>query len=166
MPPRFLMVGRICSCRAPVLANKRPARSLSPRLAAVQAITAVLRKGRNLPDALEGVLGQVSDERDRALTQALAYGVVRWYWRLNWLLSELLNTPLKQRDADIQVSLMLGLYQLMEMRVPDHAAVGETVKLASQLKKPWAKSLLNGVLRNFQRSSEDLWPRVPTQPGY
>ena len=146
------------------MASKAPARPLLPRLAAVQAITQVLRNGRNLPDALEGLLSRVPDERDRALTQAMAYGVMRWYWRLDWLLSQLLNAPLKLRDVDIQASLMLGLYQLMEMRIPDHAAVAETVKLATQLKKPWAKSLLNGVLRNFQRQREGLLSRMEKDP--
>ena len=129
-------------------------------MAAVQAITQVLRNGHNLPDALEGPLSCVPDVRDRALTQAMAYGVLRWYWRLDWLLSQLLNAPLKPRDVDIQASLMLGLYQLMEMRIPDHAAVAETVNLASQLKKTWAKNLLNGVLRNFQRQREGLLSRM------
>jgi 16S rRNA (cytosine967-C5)-methyltransferase len=115
-----------------------------------------MRDGRNLPDALEGVLSRVPTERDRAMTQAMAYGVLRWYWRLEWLLSQLLQTSLKKRDVDIQACLLLGLYQLLEMRVPDHAAVAETVKLASQLKKAWAKNLINGVLRNFLRQREIL----------
>ena len=142
--------------------SNKSAPPIGPRLAAVQAITQVLRHGRNLPDALEGVLSQIPAERDRALAQAMAYGVVRWYWRLDWFLSQLLSAPLKSRDRDIQVSLMLGLYQLLEMRIPDHAAVAETVKLASQLKKHWAKSLLNGVLRNFQRQREALLSRMAT----
>ena len=158
------MAGRTCSPRVHNLASKNATRAFSPRLAAVQAITQVLRHGRNLPDALEGSLKRISENRDRALTQALAYGVTRWYWRLDWLLAQLLKTPLKQRDTDIQVSLMLGLYQLLEMRIPDHAAVAETVKLAAQLKKPWAKSLLNGVLRNFQRQRESLLIQMEQDP--
>lgn len=143
---------------------KTPARSLSPRLAAVQAISQVLRNGRNLPDALEGLLCRIPDDRDRALAQAMAYGVMRWYWRLDWLLAQLLKDPLKPRDVDIQASLMLGLYQLMEMRIPDHAAVSESVKLANQLKKPWARKLVNGVLRNFQRQREALLSRMELDP--
>jgi 16S rRNA (cytosine967-C5)-methyltransferase len=134
--------------------------SLSARLAANHAVTQVVRDGRNLPDALEGVLKGVTAERDRALAQAMAYGVLRWYWRLDWLLSQLLQTPLKKRDSDIQTSLQLGLYQILEMRIPDHAAVAETVNLADQLKKTWAKKLINGVLRNFLRQRETLLARM------
>jgi len=133
---------------------------LSPRLAATRALTQVLRDGRNLPDALDTVLNRIPTDRDRALAQALAYGTLRWYWRLDWLLSQLLQTPLKRRETDIQACLLLGLYQLLEMRIPDHAAVAETVKLASQLKKAWAKNLINGVLRNFLRQRDTLLTRM------
>ena len=133
---------------------------LSARLAANHAVTQVLLDGRNLPDALDNVLKRVATERDRALSQAMAYGVLRWYWRMDWLLSQLLQTPLKKRDTDIQTALMLGLYQLLEMRIPDHAAVAESVKLAGQLKKTWAKKLINGVLRTFLRQRETLLHRL------
>ena len=162
MRPLFSTAGLICSPRARNLAIKAPV--LSPRLAAVQAISEVLRNRRNLPDALEGPLSRVPDDRDRALAQAMAYGVMRWYWRLDWLLTQLLKAPLKPRDVDIQASLMLGIYQLMEMRIPDHASVSESVKLASQLKKIWAKSLVNGVLRNFQRQREMLLNHMELDP--
>jgi 16S rRNA (cytosine967-C5)-methyltransferase len=138
-------------------ANSSP---LSARLAANHAVTRVLRDGRNLPDALDNVLKRVATERDRALSQAMAYGVLRWYWRMDWLLLQLLQAPLKKRDTDIQAALMLGLYQLLEMRIPDHAAVAETVKLAGQLKKTWAKKLINGVLRTFLRQRETLLHRL------
>lgn len=133
---------------------------LSARLVANRAVTQVLRDGRNLPDALDNLLKRVPAERDRALAQAMAYGVLRWYWQLDWLLSQLLRSPLKKRDADLQAALLLGLYQLQEMRIPDHAAVAETVNLAGQLKKAWAKKLINGVLRNFLRQREALMARL------
>ena len=134
--------------------------TLSARLAANHAVTRVLRDGCNLPDALEAVLKHIPANRDRALAQAMAYGVMRWYWRLDWLVSQLLQTPLKKKDSDIQASLLLGLYQILEMRIPDHAAVAETVKLANLLKKSWAKKLINGVLRNFLRQRETLLTRM------
>ena len=74
---------------------------LTPRLAAALVLTQVIRDGRNLPDALEGQLNRIEADRDKALTQAMAYGVLRWFWRLDWLLSQLLQTPLKKRDTDI-----------------------------------------------------------------
>lgn len=154
------MAGLIGSPREHSSVSSTLSGTLSARLAANHAVTQVIRDGRNLPDALDAVLQRVPAERDRALAQALAYGVLRWYWRLDWLLSQLLQTPLKKKDTDIQASILLGLYQILEMRIPDHAAVAETVKLASQLKKDWAKKLINGVLRNFLRQRDALLTRM------
>jgi 16S rRNA (cytosine967-C5)-methyltransferase len=154
------MAGLTGLLRARNSVNKSTTCPLSPRLAATYAVIQVMRDGRNLPDALGAALSRIPTERDRALAQAMAYGVLRWYWRLDWLLSQLLQTPLKKREVDIQACLLLGLYQLLEMRIPDHAAVAETVKLASQLKKAWAKNLINGVLRNFLRQRKILLSRM------
>lgn len=134
------------------------------RQVAVQALLPVITRGRSLTDSLERELPALDDPRERALAQALAYGVMRGYWRLDWLLRQLLDKPLKNRDADIRLALMLGLYQLLEMRIPDHAAVAETVKLARTFNKPWARGLLNGVLRNFQRQREALLQAAEAEP--
>jgi 16S rRNA (cytosine967-C5)-methyltransferase len=46
------------------------------------------------------------------------------------------------------------------MRTPDHAAVSETVNVTKALKKPWAKNLVNAVLRSYQRQAEELGNKV------
>lgn len=124
---------------------------MSPRLAAVHALLHVIRDGRSLDDALAPRLTELPDARDRALLQALAYGVLRDYFRLAAIASRLLDKPLRARDLDVLLALYTGLYQLLAMRVPDHAAVAETVGLARDLHKSWARGLLNGVLRRFLR---------------
>ncbi len=93
---------------------------------------------------------------DRALVQELCYGVCRMYQRLEGMLQQLLPKPLKAKDADVHALLLLGLYQLFFTRIPDHAAISATVEAAADLKKVWAKGLLNGVLRNAQRRREEL----------
>ena len=50
----------------------------------------------------------------------------------------------------------MGLYQLFHTRTPAYAAIDETVQAARSLGKPWAQGLVNGVLRNAQRKSEQL----------
>jgi 16S rRNA (cytosine967-C5)-methyltransferase len=47
--------------------------------------------------------------------------------------------------------MLLGCYQLSYTRIPDHAAISETVNVAAGLRKHWAKALINGVLRQYQR---------------
>ena len=129
---------------------------MNPRLAAVHVLQQVFDKGRNLPDALEAMQARISDQKGRALTQALCYGVLRHRFSLDAILLQLLKKPLKAKDADLRYLLLLGLYQIIHMRVPDHAAVSETVKLTPALKKNWARAMVNGVLRNYLRQAEDL----------
>lgn len=84
------------------------------------------------------------------------YGVMRWYFQLDGLLQKLLSKPLRRKDIDVRALLLIGLYQQQHMRLPDHAAVAETVAAVKPLGKPWAKGLVNGVLRNYQREAEQL----------
>ena len=47
--------------------------------------------------------------------------------------------------------LCIGLYELEHLSTPAHAVVSETVNATRALKKPWAKGVVNGVLRAYQR---------------
>ncbi|MFT6102262.1 MAG: 16S rRNA (cytosine967-C5)-methyltransferase [Candidatus Endobugula sp.] len=91
------------------------------------------------------------NEKDKRLTHELCYGVCRWYFLLEHQLNGLIDKPLKNKDKDIHLLLLLGLYQLQFTRVAAHAAINETVNAAMPFRKPWAKKLINGVLRSFQR---------------
>ncbi|WP_342594970.1 16S rRNA (cytosine(967)-C(5))-methyltransferase RsmB [Salinicola lusitanus] len=102
----------------------------------------------------------VIKERDRGFVKALCYGVCRAHPRLDALAGQLLRQPMKQRDTDIQALLLIGLYQLLHMRVPPHAAVSETAGAARALGKAWATKVLNGCLRRFQRESVALQAKV------
>ncbi|HEB57373.1 MAG TPA: 16S rRNA (cytosine(967)-C(5))-methyltransferase RsmB [Gammaproteobacteria bacterium] len=137
---------------------------MNPRLAAVYVLQQVFEQGRNLPDALESVHSRIPDQKGRALTQALSYGVLRHGFSLDTILLQLLKKPLKDKDADLRCLLLLGLYQIIHMRVPDHAAVSETVKLTPALKKNWARAMVNGVLRNYLRQAERLQAEVEKEP--
>ena len=129
---------------------------MNPRLAAVNVLQQVFDQGRSLPDALEAVQTRIPDQKGRALTQALTYGVLRHRFSLDAILRQLLKKPLKAKDADLRYLLLLGLCQIIHMRVPDHAAVSETVKLTPALKKNWARAMVNGVLRNYLRQADAL----------
>ena len=129
---------------------------MNPRLAAVNVLQQVFDQGRSLPDALEAVQTRIPDQKGRALPQALTYGVLRHRFSLDAILRQLLKKPLKAKDADLRYLLLLGLCQIIHMRVPDHAAVSETVKLTPALKKNWARAMVNGVLRNYLRQADAL----------
>jgi 16S rRNA (cytosine967-C5)-methyltransferase len=85
------------------------------------------------------------------LLQELCYGTLRWYPQLHYLLEQLLHKPLKPHEYEVQALLLLGLYQLLHLRVPDYAVVAETVAAARGLGKDRVAGLINAVLHNFQR---------------
>ncbi|MCF4981386.1 16S rRNA (cytosine(967)-C(5))-methyltransferase RsmB [Pseudomonas gessardii] len=136
---------------------------MNPRLAAAKALAAVLNGKASLNSSLPVQLDKV-DDRDRGFTQDLAFGTARWQPRLSALAAKLLQKPFKAADADVEALLLVGLYQLLYSRVPAHAAISETVGCADKLKKPWAKALLNAVLRRAQRESEGLLAELEHDP--
>ena len=126
------------------------------RAAAARVIFQVVEEGYSLSDCLPAELNRFKDARDRALLQAICFGVCRWYFSLDIIAKKLLDKPLKSTDADIYMLLLVGLYQLIEMRIPGYAAVSATVDATMELNKLWAKGLVNGVLRNYQRREDEF----------
>lgn len=126
------------------------------RAAAANIIHQVANNGKSLSDVLPPMLDKFKEQRDQALLQALCYGVCRRYFFLSAIADALLEKPLKQKDQDIFCLLLVGLFQIIDMRIPDYAAVDETVAAVKDLNKVWAKGLVNAVLRNYQRSAETL----------
>lgn len=126
------------------------------RMLAARAVYQVLTHGKSLNESLSEALSRTRDPRDQSLLQAICYGVCRWYYRLDALAHALLEKPLKLKDQDIHCLILVGLYQLTDMRIPPHAVVDETVSAAKVFKKPWATGLVNAVLRSYQRSAAEL----------
>ena len=116
----------------------------------------VLDQGESLGSLLGPRLASLEDPRQRALAQELTFGTLRWSYRLEALLAQLLQKPLKKKDRDLHALLLVGLYQLLMLEIPAHAAVSETVEVVRQLGKNWAAGMVNGVLRNAQRQSSAL----------
>ncbi|MGB5180072.1 MAG: 16S rRNA (cytosine(967)-C(5))-methyltransferase RsmB [Gammaproteobacteria bacterium] len=130
--------------------------TIDARACAARVLVRVVAGGESLTDALPDAVQPVSDARQRALIQELAYGTLRWFYRLDALLKQLLQKPLKERDADVRCLLLIGLYQLTQLAMPQRVAVNETVQATEALKKDWARGLVNAVLRNFQRRAGPL----------
>lgn len=139
--------------------------ALTARTAAAQVIGQILRQQGSLSSLLPAIQAKVP-EAERAFLQELCFGTLRWQPQLDTYLQRLLDKPLRAKDSDIQALLLLGLYQLIHLRVPDHAAIGETVEAARPLKKPWATKLINGVLRRFQRERGELDHQLQDDPVF
>ena len=98
------------------------------------------------------------DPRDAGLAARLCYGVLQNQAKLDFYLKQLLTGKLKDLHPVVRDILHLGLYQIYELdKIPDSAAVNESVSLAKKYSKnPKAASLVNGVLRNAVRTKGTL----------
>ncbi|MCG5513041.1 16S rRNA (cytosine(967)-C(5))-methyltransferase RsmB [Ectothiorhodospira shaposhnikovii] len=138
--------------------------SLSAREAALGVILRVLRDGVSLSEALPPRLDQVG-ARDRGLVQALSYGTLRWHRRLEAMLAQWMDKPLRGRDQDVACALAMGLFELLHMNTPDYAAIQQTADLGRRLRKKWAVGLINGVLRRAQREMDETARLVDQDPA-
>ena len=98
------------------------------------------------------------DERDKALVTELVYGVTRMRRSCDFLIDRFIS---KKLHPDVRTILRLGAYQLYWMKVPDHAAVNDSVSLAPK----WAKGLCNAVLRKVAKETVD-WPTKAIEYSY
>lgn len=137
---------------------------MNTRAAVAEVIAQVLR-GKSLSALLPEYSGKVA-EKEIGLFKELCFGTLRWYPAIELLLQQLMQKPLRDKEFEVQALLACGLYQLMHTRVADHAALNETVAAVTKLKRPWAKGLVNGILRNFLRQREALEARLSKNPVF
>ena len=88
------------------------------------------------------------------MTKEICFGFCRHYFRLQAMADCLVKK--KPKEIDVWVALLMGLYQLHYMKIPDYAVVKETVAVLEKIKKGWAKGLVNAVLRNFCRKQDEI----------
>ena len=94
---------------------------------------------------------------DRGFALEMFYGVIRNLSLLDFWIGCLRPSKV---DFEVRDILRLGLYQLLRLGTPEHAAVHESVELA----RPKARSVINGVLRTAARQREELHVRAQAQP--
>lgn len=125
------------------------------QILAAQTVGQVLA-GRNLNQALDAIRRNHPEltPQQRGALQDLSYTTLRWLPRLDALLARLLQRPLT--DDRVRHLLLVALGQLEYAKSPSHAVVDNAVRAAVQLKQPWARGLVNAVLRNFLRQRETL----------
>ncbi|MDX1605584.1 MAG: 16S rRNA (cytosine(967)-C(5))-methyltransferase RsmB [Candidatus Competibacterales bacterium] len=145
--------------------SSRPPQSATQdcRAQAAGVVAAVVSRGRALDDMLEGAVTR-APVRDAGLLRELCYGTLRWYLPLEYRLQRLLHRPLPQHSPQLHALLMLGLYQLQHLRIPDYAAVAATVAAAEPLGLPRYTGLINAVLRESLRRRETLDAAIAADP--
>jgi len=140
------------------------------RALAAKCCFAVVDKGRSLGDELPKAQAKV-EGKDKGLLQELCYGVLRYLPALEYDLRQLMDKPLKGKQRVGHFLILVGIYQVKYTRIPDHAAVSETVAATKPLKCDFLRGLINGVLRNIQRnlakeSSEESTANLPDPIKY
>ena len=125
------------------------------RQAALKTLKSVFN-GQSLSAVQTKTIDVLEDKRDRGLANELVNGVLRWRWQLEFFTSKLLAKALKKKDIDVQLILLMALYELKECRTPDYAIINDAVELSRKAGKKWASGLVNAVLRRFTREKEDL----------
>ncbi len=133
--------------------SKKPTKLIkSSRQLACRWLTLVVSDGRSVNDLLaRHDLCQQLSSSEQAFAKQILFGSLRYFHQLKAILDQLVEKPLKQKDQDVQVVLIMGIYQLRYLSVPDHAAISETVELTKTIGKSWASGLVNGCLRNYLR---------------
>ena len=107
------------------------------------------------------------DSRDAALATRLCYGVVQNRGRLDFYLAQLLKGSVKKLHPAVRDILHLGLYQIYDLdKIPDSAAVNESVRIARKYGAPGSDRLVNGVLRNAVRTKGCLQEPVSYADKY
>lgn len=100
------------------------------------------------------------DRRDAGFATELTYGALREQGRLDAVLQHCIDRPIEQVDPPVRDALRLGAYQLLNMRVPAHAALDATVALTRQLVGAGAGGFVNAVLRRVSERTPEAWEEV------
>ena len=102
---------------------------------------------------------------ESALVNELVYGITRHAFSLRRQVDATLQKPLRDKDLDVYALMLVGAYQLSYSRIPVHAAVNETVAATKDLRKPWSRGLVNGVLRTLSRQQGQNYPQQREDTG-
>jgi len=151
----YLVVSTLVEPRRNTFKSPKPDAS---RLLAFDLLTEVNRnEGYSnllLPQALNA---SKLDDRDRALVTELLYGTIRMQGKHDWVLSQISDRPWHEVDSGIVDICRMGVHQIHEMRVPDHAAVAATVEVARKRIGESKASFVNALLRSVTRKSIEDW---------
>jgi 16S rRNA (cytosine967-C5)-methyltransferase len=134
---------------------------MKTRAQAALVIQQVLDQGQSLSAVLPAAQEKVAP-RDRALLQELCYGTLRWLPRCGGERDD--GQAAQEQEPHLRYLILVGLYQLIYTRIPAHAAVAEP-STPSSCSRASLRGLINGVLRNFQRSAEVILLRIDRVPS-
>ena len=125
----------------------------NPRQIAFEALMKTVRDGAFSNLALDGILSKSGlDTRDKSFVSNLFYGVIERQLTIDYQLLLYLSKPLRKLKPEVLTILRMGAYQILFMdKVPDSAAVNESIKLSKKNGASFASGLINAVLRKVAK---------------
>ncbi len=111
----------------------------------------IVDKGRSLNTELPK-FQSLLEGKDKGLLQEICFGVLRYLPELEHDIRQFMQKSITGKQRVFHFLLIVGVYQIKHMRIPDHAAVSETVSAVNALKNRHMKSFINAVLRNYVRA--------------
>ncbi len=129
------------------------------RKSALDILNTLDKGHRTLDSILEDYsgTGPSGSRQDRALFQALVYGVLRWRRRLDYMICHFSSTRFKKINPKVLNILRLALFQIIYLdRIPDSAAVNTAVELAKASGAPWVVGYVNASLRKAAREYQNV----------
>ncbi len=132
----------------------------SARRTAFEVLRRVEERRGEPASLLAGATYRTLSSADRDLAMEIVFGVLRRRASLDWVLNHHARRPLEEIDSTLLLALRIGLYQIRHLdRVPERAAVDESVRLAAAFGAVRGKGLVNAVLRSVLRQ-----PGIPSFP--
>lgn len=130
------------------------------RECALCVLVACRRSGAWADAALKAQLAKTPlSAQDAALCSRIVYGVMQNELLLNWYLSAYCTQKLDHLQPPLADILRIGAYQILFLdKVPDHAAVSESVELCRTNGRSAASGLVNAVLRKVAQNKSNLPP--------
>jgi 16S rRNA (cytosine967-C5)-methyltransferase len=118
----------------------------------------IARRAKQFPDLSLAPLDTTGlDPRDAALAGAIDHAIAARWITLTTVLAHQLDRPWEMVEPQLQAVLLAGAAQLVLLdRIPDHAAIHESVELARRLVRPGAAGLVNAVLRKVAGARVEL----------
>ena len=125
------------------------------RAAAFDILLRVERESSYASDLLHSSTHQHLSTQDHALATELVMGVLRWRSRLDAEITTASSQPIRKLDLEILIALRLALYQFLWLdRVPQRAALNESVELVKRARKRSAAPFVNAVLRKLSSAPQ------------
>ncbi len=139
--------------------------SASLRAEAAKLISGVVHQGKSLSEILPESQAGLDSDADRRMVGALVYGALRWYSRMDGLLSAFLERPVPRKQRVLHALMICGLYEQHYLSTPEHAVISETVSAARKLRQPRAAGMVNAILRRSQREGKAVLETLDKQPA-